>query len=133
MFQLLLALLIIDAFVLIAIVLLQAGKGGGLAAMGAAGAGSDSLFGSRQTATLLTRLTWWAGGIFLALAFVLSFLSAGSRPSQSILRGSAPPVPATTPAIPGATAPAAGEATTPAGTAPATGTPAAPAADTGAQ
>ena len=67
-------LLILDALLLMLVVLLQAGKGGGLAAMGAAGAGSDTLFGSRQAATLLTRATWWTGGIFLTLAFALSLL-----------------------------------------------------------
>jgi preprotein translocase subunit SecG len=94
----LLTVLIIDAFLLIAIVLLQAGKGGGLAAMGAAGAGTDSLFGSRQTATLLTKATWWTGGIFLVLCFTLSMLSARTTRQESILRGAATPV--TTPARP---------------------------------
>ena len=118
MFQFLLALLILDSFLLIAVILLQAGKGGGLAAMGAAGAGTDSLFGSRQTATLLTKLTWWGGGIFLGLAFILTLMSAPSTRSESILRGAgAPAAPATTPAIPGT-----GAATTPA---PATPLPAA--------
>lgn len=96
MYSFLLAVLVVDAFFLIAIVLLQAGKGGGLAAMGAAGAGTDSLFGSRQAATLLTRATWWAGGIFLALAFGLSLVSAGSTRSESILRGVTPTAPVQT-------------------------------------
>jgi preprotein translocase subunit SecG len=86
-FQFLLAILILDAFVLIVIVLLQAGKGGGLAAMGAAGAGTDSLFGSRQAATILTKATWWAGGTFLVLAFSLSLVSGRTTQPASILRG----------------------------------------------
>lgn len=86
-----------------AIVLLQAGKGGGLAAMGAAGAGSDTLFGSRQAATLLTRATWWAGGIFLVLSFGISMIASRPGQGESILRGGVQPVqaPATAPALPG--------------------------------
>lgn len=88
MYSALLILLILDAIVLMAIVLLQAGKGGGLAAMGAAGgAGSDSLFGSRQAATLLTRATWWTGGIFLGLSFILSLMTGGPAQPEPILRG----------------------------------------------
>lgn len=119
MFQVLLALLILDSFLLIGIVLLQAGKGGGLAAMGAAGAGTDSLFGSRQTATLLTKLTWWGGGIFLVLSFILSFVGSPAASRDSILRGAG--APAAAPAIPAPST----------GTTPATGVPAAGAAATG--
>ena len=109
MYLFLLTVLILDSFLLIAIVLLQAGKGGGLAAMGAAGAGTDSLFGSRQTATLLTKATWWAGGIFLLLAFALSLVGPGSTRTESILREGAAPVTAPAPkapALPGPAAPA---------------------------
>jgi preprotein translocase subunit SecG len=113
----LLVLLLLDALLLMVVVLLQAGKGGGLAAMGAAGAGTDSLFGGRQAVTLLTRATWWTGGIFMALAFVLSLLSGRSGGSESILRsGVQAPTPVTTPAIPGTleTAPASPSAAEPA-------------------
>ncbi len=133
MFGFLLFLLIVDALVLIPVVLLQAGKGGGLAAMGSGG-GSDNLFGSRQASTLLTKLTWWTGGLFVALSFALSLLSSRPERGGSVLRrelqGSAPTAPAAAPsALPGArpVTPVPGAATTPAtGTAPAT-TPAAPA------
>jgi len=105
-YPLLLTLLVIDAVLLLSVVLLQAGKGGGLAAMGAAGAGSDTLFGSRQAATLLTRATWWTGGIFLVLAFILSLLSGQTRGAESILRGVGTQAPATTsPALPPAVQP----------------------------
>jgi preprotein translocase subunit SecG len=97
----LLTLLVLDSFLLITIVLLQAGKGGGLAAMGAAGAGSDTLFGSRQAATLLTKATWWCGGIFLVLAFTLSMMAGTTTRPDSILRGVGQQAPATTsPALP---------------------------------
>lgn len=100
MYYLLLTLLVLDSFLLLAVVLLQAGKGGGLAAMGAAGAGSDTLFGSRQAATLLTKATWWTGGIFLVLAFTLSMMSGQTRGAESILRGVGQQAPAAAPAVP---------------------------------
>lgn len=128
MYSVLLTLLILDAVILMTVVLLQAGKGGGLAAMGAAGAGSDSLFGSRQAANLLTRATWWAGGIFIGLAFVLSLMSGRSAAPESILRGAVQPV-APAPAGPGLLdpAPATGDAPAgPSGAAPSETAPAGP-------
>lgn len=110
MYYFLLSLLLLDALLLMVVVLLQAGKGGGLAAMGAAGAGSDSMFGSRQAVTLLTRATWWTGGIFMALAFMLSLLSGRSAQSESILRSGVQPAPVTSPVIPGTFEPAPGTA-----------------------
>ncbi|HET7460080.1 MAG TPA: preprotein translocase subunit SecG [Longimicrobium sp.] len=85
MFTLLLVLLVLDALVLIPVVLLQSGKGGGLAAMGG-GAGTDTLFGSRQATTILHKASWWAGGIFVALAFALSILSSRPQRASSVLR-----------------------------------------------
>lgn len=121
MYSVLLILLIVDSIVLMTVVLLQAGKGGGLAAMGAAGAGSDSLFGSRQAATLLTRATWWTGGLFLGIAFVLSLMSAAPATQESILRGAVqPPVaPTTLPEVVQPAPTAEPEAAAPAGVPPA--------------
>src|ERR1700756_706496 len=93
MFAFLLILLILDAFVLVGVVLLQAGQGGGLAAMGG-GASTDTFLGGRQAITILTKMSWWCGGIFLALSLVLAGVSArGSRP-RSVLEGQIqPPAP----------------------------------------
>ncbi|SRR5690606_40934539 len=85
MFGFLLTLLILDGLFLMVVVLLQAGKGGGLAAMGG-GAGTETFLGGRQAATLLTRATWIAGAIFLSLALVLSILSTRQRIPESILQ-----------------------------------------------
>jgi preprotein translocase subunit SecG len=127
LYYFLLTLLLLDAVLLMVVVLLQAGKGGGLAAMGAAGAGTDTLFGSRQAATLLTKATWWTGGIFLTLSFVISMLSGRAARTDPILRTGAPaPAAATAPAIPGTFEPAA-PGPAPATTAPDPGTPTAPA------
>jgi preprotein translocase subunit SecG len=80
----LLIILILDAFVLVAAVLLQAGTGGGLAAMGG-GASTDTFMGGRQAATILTRGTWWLGGIFLGLALVLAGMSTRTAVPRSVL------------------------------------------------
>ena len=92
----LITLLIIDGLILIGAVLLQAGKGGGLAAVGG-GAGTDSFIGGRQAATLLTRTTWVTAGIFLFLSLVLAVLSSRGAPSESILQREFQQAPAATP------------------------------------
>ena len=94
---LLVVLLLVGGFMGV-VILLQAGKGGGLASMGG-GAGTDTLIGGRQAATLLTKATWVSGGLFLTLALVLSILSSRQNaPSESILRGITPPPAAVPPA-----------------------------------
>lgn len=88
MFNLLVALISIDAILLIFIILMQSGKGGGLAAeFGGASSSTDSFMGGRQAASFLTRATWIGGGIFMGLALLLAVLSARqSAPPESILR-----------------------------------------------
>ncbi len=93
----LVTVLIIDGLILIGAVLLQAGKGGGLAAVGG-GAGTDTFIGGRQAATLLTRTTWVTAGIFLFLSLVLAILSSrGSTAPESILQQEFQQAPAATP------------------------------------
>ena len=144
MFTFLLVLLIIDSLVLIAAILLQSGKGNGLAAsFGGVSSSADSLLGSRQTGNLLTKASWWGGGIFLFLSLVLSLVSTRQRAPKSVLDQAFTPTPVTapattapaqqpagagvqlTPATPSTTAPA-GTAPAPTGTAPATPAPAKP-------
>lgn len=87
MFTFFLVLLVIDAFVLFAAVLLQAGQGGGLAAEFGGASSTDAFVGGRQAANLLTRASWWSGGVFLGLCFVLSLLSARTSQPRSVLQG----------------------------------------------
>jgi preprotein translocase subunit SecG len=109
MYTFLLTLLILDAFVLAAAILLQSGKGGGLAAsFGGASSSSDSVIGSRQAGNLLTKTSWWCGGIFLGLAFVLQIMSSRGTAPKSVLDKLAAPAPASAPSSGGgAAAPAA--------------------------
>ena len=88
MFTILGVLISLLSLVLIAILLLQSGKGGGLAAeFGGASSSTDSIMGGRQAANVLTRATWIGGGLFLGLALLLAIISAsGTGPAESILR-----------------------------------------------
>lgn len=104
MYTFLLVILIIDALVLIASVLMQAAKGGGLAAsFGGVSTAADSFIGTRQAGNVLTKIAWWSGGLFLGIAFVLQLMSTRGRAPTSILdQGLAPtkqaaPPPVTTP------------------------------------
>ncbi|MEO5904632.1 MAG: preprotein translocase subunit SecG, partial [Gemmatimonadaceae bacterium] len=133
LYNILLVVLVIDAVVLIAAILLQSGKGSGLAAnFGGASSSPDAFIGIRQAGTLLTTATWWGAGIFLFLAFVLQVMSTRAQVPKSVLEDTfgqpAPAAPATqapvtaAPAVP--LTPATGAATTPPLTAPATTAPA---------
>ncbi|HVZ76683.1 MAG TPA: preprotein translocase subunit SecG [Gemmatimonadaceae bacterium] len=85
-YTILLVLLILDAIVLLAAILLQAGQGGGLAAtFGGVSSSADSILGTRQAGNLLTKASWWAGGIFLALSFILSLASTHAGTPKSVL------------------------------------------------
>ena len=85
-YGILLAVLILDGIFLGVVVLLQSGKGGGLAAMGGGAAATDGILGGRQATTMLTRATWTTGSVFMALSLVLSIMSSVSQQPQSILR-----------------------------------------------
>ena len=105
MFTFLLVLLVIDSVVLIAAILLQSGKGNGLAAsFGGVSSSADSLLGTRQAGNLLTRASWWGGGVFLFLAFILSLASTRQRAPKSVLDQAftQPSAPVTAPAAAGA-------------------------------
>jgi preprotein translocase subunit SecG len=81
----LLAVLILDGLFLGVVVLLQSGKGGGLAAMGGGAAATDGILGGRQATTMLTRATWTTGSVFMALSLVLSIMSSRAQLPQSVL------------------------------------------------
>lgn len=86
MYGILLGILILDGIFLGVVVLLQSGKGGGLAAMGGGAAATDGILGGRQATTMLTRATWTTGSVFMALSLILSIMSSIAQRPQSILR-----------------------------------------------
>ena len=70
---------------LIVVVLLQSGKSGDIAAA-FGGMGSQTAFGPRGGATLLSKATTWAAVIFMLTSITLSIFAA-NRPSTSVLQG----------------------------------------------
>jgi preprotein translocase subunit SecG len=104
MYGLLLTILVLDGFFLGVVVLLQSGKGGGLAAMGGGSGTTEGILGGRQATTVLTRATWIGGSVFMVLALVLAIMSSRSAQPTSILRSDAQPgaaAPAPEPLLPG--------------------------------
>lgn len=95
MFTFFLTIHILICFLLIVVILLQAGKGGGLAsAFGGAGT-TDATFGGRQAAGFLGKSTTVLGTLFLVSSFFLALLSsynteAGSAVQQELQNAPAP-------------------------------------------
>jgi len=104
MYGFLLTVLVLDGIFLSVVILLQAGKGGGLAAMGGGSGMTDGLLGGRQATSVLTRATWSAGTVFMVLALVLSIMSSRTRAPSSVIQVD-PAAPATNvapePVLPG--------------------------------
>jgi preprotein translocase subunit SecG len=130
LYTFLLTLLVIDCVVLMLAILLQSGKGSGLAAsFGGASSSPDAFIGIRQAGNLLTKVSWWGGGVFLGLCFILQLMSTHTSAPRSVLekglgtqpQNVAPPTSA--PAVPlepapAATAPARTQTTKPPATTP---------------
>ena len=85
MYTLLVALLMLVGFALGVVVLLQAGKGGGLAAMGGGTGATDGILAGRQATSVLTRASWILGFSFMILALVLSIMSSRAQQPSSLL------------------------------------------------
>jgi len=108
LYTFLLVLLVIDCIVVMLAILLQSGKGTGLAAsFGGASSSPDALIGIRQAGNLLTQISWWGGGIFLGLCFILQIMSTHTSAPRSVLEkglGAQPqnvaPPPTSAPAVP---------------------------------
>ncbi len=79
---------VIVCFFIVGVVLLQQGKSADLAgAFG--GVGSQTAFGPRGAANLLTRLTTWGAIIFMLVSLALTILLARSSGERSVLSGTA--------------------------------------------
>jgi preprotein translocase subunit SecG len=84
---------------LIGVVLLQQGRSADLAgAFG--GQGSQTAFGPRAAANVLTRLTTWSAIIFMFTSIILTVLYQRSTSGHSVLEG-VKPAPISAPAKPG--------------------------------
>src|SRR5580704_18319747 len=95
------ALHVIVCFFLIGVVLLQQGKSADLAGT-FGGQGSQTAFGPRAAANLLTKMTSWAAALFMITSLSLTILylrTTGS--SSSVFSGVKGPAPVSAPAKPG--------------------------------
>jgi len=81
--------------VLIIVVLLQHGKSADIAAT-FGGVGSQTAFGPRGTATLLSRVTTWCAVIFMITSMTLTFTNSKAHPA-SIMQGEKDTKPASAP------------------------------------
>jgi preprotein translocase subunit SecG len=77
---------IIVCFFLIIVVLLQHGKSGDIAAA-FGGMGSQTAFGPRGAATVLSKATTWAAIMFMLTSITLSVFAARRPSSSSVLQG----------------------------------------------
>ncbi len=132
MYLLLLVIHVLACFVLIFVVLLQAGRGGGMSEM--IGGGQPSTLFGTQTNEFMTRATEVCATIFIITSLALGILSAQRgkslmekhRVAAPAAPVSAPVTPAAAPAVPVATAAAPAPVAAPAASAaPATPAPAA--------
>jgi preprotein translocase subunit SecG len=119
MYGVILALHLIVCITLVAVVLLQSGKGGGLAG-GAFAASTQTAFGGRGATDFVTKATIWLGVTFFITSVVLAKMTTSSGPGarKSLIQEQARKAAQTAPSrMPAGTGGAPGGA--PAGTAPA--------------
>jgi preprotein translocase subunit SecG len=102
MYQLFILLHVFISICLILVVLMQSGRGGGVAgAFG--GGGNQTVFGGRGATDFLGKATWGLGAGFMFTSLLLGILSSSRSEPASVIEKTtaAPPPPATAPAVPG--------------------------------
>jgi preprotein translocase subunit SecG len=80
---------VIVCLFLIAVVLLQSGKSGDIAAA-FGGMGSQTAFGPRGAATVLTKATTWCAIVFMVTSITLSVMGARKGGTGSVLQNYKP-------------------------------------------
>lgn len=94
MFQIILAIHILIALVLIVLVLLQHGKGADAGANFGGGGSASSMFGSRGSATFLSRLTAIMATLFFVTSLTLAYLGGQqAKGYQSVTKELTEPAP----------------------------------------
>lgn len=120
MFTFLIIVITVIAILITFVVLVQSGKGGGLAGIAAGGA-TTQILGARQAPDVLEKATWMLATLFIVLCILTNFaIDTGEGPQESVIQqraqqeqtqpGPALPPPADGQQIPGEQqAPPAGE------------------------
>ncbi len=121
MYGVLLVFHILISLALVAIVLVQSGKGGGLTG-GAFGGSAQTVFGGRGATDVVTRSTIILGGLFFLTSLVLALMTSGLKSAPKSLlqeqaqRARSAPAPAPAPApLTTPSQPPTGSGTTPSG------------------
>lgn len=95
MFTLVLIIHVLVSLVIVAAVLLQAGKGASIGStFGGSSSSSQTIFGSAGPATLLAKVTYGCAAVFMITSIALTYMSTRQR-TESIMQD-----------VPAATAPA---------------------------
>ena len=100
-YYLLVGLYMLVCLLLLLVVLMQQGKGGDMASAFGGGGSTQTAFGARAGATVLTRATTVLGALFMIGAIILGvYGQRGPGSLMSGVKGQTPPAPAQTPAAP---------------------------------
>src|SRR5215813_4715947 len=101
MYGLILGLHLLVCLGLVAVVLVQSGKGGGLAG-GAFGGTAQTVFGGRGATDFMTRATMVLGGAFFVTSLILALMASGTAgTARSLIQEQARHAPAPVPQVPG--------------------------------
>ncbi len=105
MYALLLTIFVLVAALQILVILMQASKGGGLAGSFGTG-GMGAVFGSRGTATFLSKLTAGLAAAFMVLSLILGLMKSSEGTSSNLIEKarqerSASPAAVGVPLVPG--------------------------------
>lgn len=85
MFAFLVILIALIGLAMTLIVLVQSGKGGGLA--GIAAGGTTQILGARQAPDVLEKATWGLGAAFIILCMLTTFFIGGDERAGSVIQG----------------------------------------------
>ena len=87
MFIFLIIIITIIAIIMTFLVLIQAGKGGGLAGIAAGGA-TTQILGARQAPDVLEKATWILAALFIVLCILTNFAIDAGEQQRSIIQQS---------------------------------------------
>ncbi|MCY4170205.1 MAG: preprotein translocase subunit SecG [Bacteroidetes bacterium] len=87
MFTLIIVIIALIGVVMTGLILLQAGKGGGLAGIASGGA-TTQILGARQAPDVLERGTWILATVFITLCILTNFVIDDGSSQRSVLQQS---------------------------------------------
>ncbi len=100
MYVVVLILHILVSLILMVVVLMQSGKGRGLAGTFGGGGGNQTLFGGRGAVDFLGKATWVLGGAFMVTSLTLAVLTSAKFTGGGAGRGLIPKSTTSAPLLP---------------------------------